>query len=224
MEKEELLTLVNEEMGSTQLTLSEETINGELEDALTDFVEGADHDALVARLVSRLKRMEGNLHKDVSTEVNKYKANLKKGEKKQAPKKVESDDEPAWFAKYREEQEARIKQIEESRRIEIEKANREKLIENVKKGLRAKFEEAGVSENTFIFKQTFRDIEITENSSESSLVKEMEKAYYKNLKEAGIEAKKAIPGFRDNVGGKGDKTLDAFFAKKGAKEGWKTIK
>lgn len=38
MEREELLELVQQELGDTQLTLSERTINGELDDSLSDLV------------------------------------------------------------------------------------------------------------------------------------------------------------------------------------------
>lgn len=78
MEREELLQQVNESLENDgkklSSTLSEETINGELDDALEDF--GEDEEAnkvLVGKLAKRLLRMDGNLHSNVSKEVTAYK-------------------------------------------------------------------------------------------------------------------------------------------------------
>ena len=82
MNREELRELVTKKLGSTQLKLSERTINEELDDVLGDF--GNDEEAnakLVERVANRLKRMDGNLHADVSKEVKEYKENAEKKQK-----------------------------------------------------------------------------------------------------------------------------------------------
>lgn len=79
MEREELKELVNKSLGSTQLKLSERTINEELDDVLGDFGDDEGTNAkLVERVANRLKRMDGNLHADVSKEVKEYKENAEK--------------------------------------------------------------------------------------------------------------------------------------------------
>ena len=79
MEREELKELVNKALGSTQLKLSERTINEELDDVLGDFGDNEEANTkLVERVANRLKRMDGNLHADVSKEVREYKENAEK--------------------------------------------------------------------------------------------------------------------------------------------------
>ncbi len=61
MEREELLGLVNAELGDNRLTLSERTINEELDDVLGDFGDDQEaNTAMVARVANRLRRMDGN--------------------------------------------------------------------------------------------------------------------------------------------------------------------
>ena len=76
MTREELLNLVNKEVDTTKFTsLSQKTINEELDDVLEDF--GDDEEAnskIVTKLANRLKRMDGNLHKNVSDEMKKNRA------------------------------------------------------------------------------------------------------------------------------------------------------
>lgn len=91
MTREELLALVNKELGSTKLTISEKTINEELDDVLEDFGEDEAANAkLVTKVTNRLKRMDGNLHSDVSQQVKEYK---KKAKERQEAKETELDEE-----------------------------------------------------------------------------------------------------------------------------------
>ena len=68
MTREELLELTNKEVDTTKFkSLSQKTINEELDDVLEDF--GDDEEAnskLVTKLANRLKRMDGHLHINVS--------------------------------------------------------------------------------------------------------------------------------------------------------------
>ena len=84
MTREELLELVNKELGSTKLTLNERAINEELDDSLDDFGDDEEANAkLVTRIVNRLKRMDGSVHTAVAHEVEEYK-------RKQKPKASEN--------------------------------------------------------------------------------------------------------------------------------------
>ena len=73
MTREELLALVNKEADTTKFkSLSQKTINEELDDVLEDFGDDEAANAkLVTKLANRLKRMDGNLHKNVSDERKK---------------------------------------------------------------------------------------------------------------------------------------------------------
>ena len=124
MEREELLGQVIDALESEgrTLTLSEETINGELDDALEGVTDDAQVDeTFVGRIVKRLKRMDGQLHKDVSTQVKAYKKAHpapKTTQTSGTPKNgegegngVEDDDEPAWAKKLN----ARLDAMEQNR-------------------------------------------------------------------------------------------------------------
>ena len=230
MEREELLQQVTEsiEADGKQLSpsLSEETINGELEDALEDI--GEDEEAnkkVVARLAKRLLRMDGNLHSNVSKEVKEYKkkhptpAKPKNGEEKDE----QDDDMPTWAKNLTE----RLDRMEESRKTREAKEAKDAVAENIKKGLKAKFKTANIEINEYIFKQTLRDLEIPENEdgekvNEEELIRKMERAYYKNLKDAGLGNEDTGKSrFGSRGGAKGESAADRFFAKKGKKEGWK---
>ena len=73
------------------MTISEKTINEELDDVLEDFGEDEAANAkLVTKVTNRLKRMDGNLHSDVSQQVKEYK---KKAKERQKAKETELDEE-----------------------------------------------------------------------------------------------------------------------------------
>jgi type I site-specific restriction-modification system R (restriction) subunit len=95
MTREELLALVNKEADTTKFkSLSQKTINEELDDVLEDFGDDEAANAkLVTKLANRLKRMDGNLHKNVSDEIKKSKeeAERKKQEEEEERKRKEAD-------------------------------------------------------------------------------------------------------------------------------------
>ena len=232
MEREELLQQVTEsiEADGKQLSpsISEESINGEIDDALEELTDDDEHNKkVVARLAKRLLRIDGNIHSNVSREVKAYKSahpkssddTPKDGEKKEEP----ATDMPDWAKALV----SRIDQMEETRKTRDEQDAKDAISANVKKGLRAKFKDAGLEVNDYILKQTLRDLEIPEveegeKVDEDELISKMERAYFKNLKAAGLgkeDTGKARYGNRG--GGKGESAADRFFAKKAKKEGWK---
>jgi hypothetical protein len=230
MEREELLQQVTEniEADGKQLSpsLSEESINGELDDALEDI--GEDEEAnkkLIAKLAKRLLRMDGNIHSNVSREVKEYKKKASAPVQAQDTKGAETNDDetPSWAKALL----ARVDAIEESRKAKEVTDAKDAAVAAVKKGLRAAFKSAEVEVNEYIYKQTLRDLEIPEveegeEVNVDSLVKKMERAYYRNLKEAGLDKKDTGKSrFGSREGSSSESAADRFFAKKGKKEGWR---
>jgi hypothetical protein len=192
MTREELLALVNKELGSTKLTISEKTINEELDDVLEDFGEDEAVNAkLVTKVTNRLKCMDGNLHSDVSQQVKEYK---KKARERQKAKETESEEEgseeipneedmPEWAKKLigevKKEREAR----EQKEAADAKKA----LVNSIKEGLKAKFEKANIPLNSFFVKTALDKLEIPDGEVDiKDLVGKAEVLYNADLKEAGI--------------------------------------
>ena len=230
MEREELLQQVNEsiEADGKQLSpsLSEESINGELDDALEDITEDEENNKkVVSRLAKRLLRMDGNIHSNVSKQVSDYKKTHQKSTQKTKNVEGESDDDSnkSEMQKILE----RLDRMEQAQKQKTEQDAKDAIISDVKKGFKAKFKEANIEVNDYIFRQTMRDLEIPETEeggkvNVGELVKTVEKEYMKNLKEAGLDKKDTSkPRFGSREGGKGESAADRFFAKKGKKEGWK---
>lgn len=231
MEREELLQQVQEsiEADGKQLSpsLSEASINGELDDALEDI--GEDEEAnkkVIGRLAKRLLRMDGNIHANVSREVKEYKkkTSTPTDGQKEEPKesKNDADDTPSWAKALL----ARVDAIEESRKQQAAADAKDAAVSAVKKGLRAKFKEANIEVNEYIYKQTLRDLDIPdaedgEGVDTEALVKKMERSYYRNLKEAGLDKKDTGQSrFGSRDGGSGESAADRYFARKAKKEGW----
>lgn len=218
MEREELLGLVNEELGNAQLTLSEQTINEELDDSLADFGEDEEVNAkLVTRIASRLKRLDGNLHADVSKQVNDYKKQWKdkQREKKVTLKQQEGQEESDAIKQMRAELDALKAESETRKKTEAKNA----VLESVKKGLREKMEKGGMEVNGYFMKHAVGSIDVPEEGADiDALVSAAEKAYNAGMKEAGITPNQK-PRFGSG-GGKGSNAATDFFARKAKKEGW----
>ena len=207
-------------------SLSEESINGELDDALEDITDDEEaNKKVVARLAKRLLRMDGNIHNNVSKQVSDYKkAHPKQQQKAKGNDGGEGKDgDKSEYQKLLE----RIEAMEEAQKQKSEQAAKDAILSDVKKGFKAKFKDAGIDVNDYIFRQTLRDLEIPEveegeKVKVGDLVKALERDYYKNLKEAGLDKKDTSkPRFGSRDGSKGESAADRFFARKGKKEGWK---
>jgi len=227
MEREELLQQVNEsiEADGKQLSpsLSEESINGELDDALEDISDDEENNKkVVSRLAKRLLRMDGNIHSNVSKQVSDYKKAHPGAQKK--PKEGEGKGNEDGKSEYQKLLE-RIEAMETAQKQKTEAEAKNAIVAEVSKGFKAKFKEAGIEVNGYIFRQTLRDLEIPDTEEKvdtASLVKALEKEYHKNLKEAGLDKKDTSkPRFGSREGGKGESAADRYWARKGRKEGWK---
>ena len=187
MTREELLALVNKEVDTTKFKeLSQKTINEELDDVLEDF--GDDEDAnskLVTKLANRLKRINGNLHKNISDEVKKSKeeAERKKKEEEEERKRKEADkgDDPDdKYSKLLEKLEA----LEKANAERDKKAARKATIESVKAGLKDKFDKANLEMNDFFLDTALSKLEIPDDADVAELVSTAENIYTADYKRA----------------------------------------
>ena len=187
MTREELLALVNKEVDTTKFKeLSQKTIDEELDDVLEDF--GDDEEAnskLVTKLANRLKRINGNLHKNISDEVKKSKeeAERKKKEeeeerkRKEAAKNGDPDDK---YSKLLEKLEA----LEKANAERDKKAARKATIESVKAGLKDKFDKANLEMNDFFLDTALSKLEISDDADVAELVSTAENIYTADYKRA----------------------------------------
>ena len=189
MTREELLALVNKEVDTTKFKeLSQKTINEELDDVLEDF--GDDEEAnskLVTKLANRLKRINGNLHKNISDEVKKSKEEAERRKKEEEEeeerkrKEADKDDDPG--DKYNELLKE-IKALKEANAERDKKAARKATIESVKAGLKDKFDKANLELNDFFLDTALSKLEISDDADVAELVSTAENIYTADYKRA----------------------------------------
>ena len=188
MTREELLALVNKEADTTKFkSLSQKTINEELDDVLEDFGDDEAANAkLVTKLANRLKRMDGNLHKNVSDEIKKSKeeAERKKREEEEERKRKEAGkdktDPDDKYSKLLEKLEA----LEKANAERDKKAARKATIESVKAGLKDKFDKANLELNDFFLDTALSKLEISDDADVAELVSTAENIYTADYKRA----------------------------------------
>lgn len=195
--------MVNKEVDTTKFKeLSQKTINEELDDVLEDF--GDDEEAnskLVTKLANRLKRINGNLHKNISDEVKKSKeeAERKKKEEERKRKEAGKDDDPD--DKYNELLKE-IKALKEANAERDKKAARKATIESVKAGLKDKFDKANLEMKNYFLNAAIAKLEIPdEDVNIDDLVSKAEKIYTAEYKEATGENGIPAKGSRTSSGG-----------------------
>lgn len=222
MTREELLALVNKEVDTTKFkSLSQKTINEELDDVLEDFDDNDDAVSakLVTKLANRLKRMDGNLHKNVSDEIKKSKeeAERKKKEEEEERKRKEAnrDDDPdGKYSKLLEKLEA----LEKANAERDKKAARKATIESVKAGLKDKFDKANLEMKNYFLNAAIAKLEIPDEDADiDDLVSKAEKIYTAEYKEATGENGIPAKGQRPSGGGSStddDKFMDEVAARR----------
>lgn len=209
MTREELLALVNKEVDTTKFKeLSQKTINEELDDVLEDF--GDDEEAnskLVTKLANRLKRINGNLHKNISDEVKKSKeeAERKKKEEEEERKRREADKGDDPDNKYNELLKE-IKALKEANAERDKKAARKATIESVKAGLKDKFDKANLEMNDFFLDTALSKLEISDDADVAELVSTAENIYTADYKRAN--GGNAVPRKSSSVSSGEEKKLD----------------
>lgn len=209
MTREELLALVNKEADTTKFkSLSQKTINEELDDVLEDFGDDEAANAkLVTKLANRLKRMDGNLHKNVSDEIKKSKeeAERKKKEEEEERKRKESDKEDNPDDKYAELLKE-IKALKEANAERDKKAARKATIESVKAGLKDKFDKANLELNDFFLDTALSKLEISDDADVVELVSKAENIYTADYKRAN--GGNAVPRKGSSASSGKEKELD----------------
>nr|DAH46915.1 MAG TPA: hypothetical protein [Caudoviricetes sp.] len=188
MTREELLALVNKEADTTKFkSLSQKTINEELDDVLEDFGDDEAANAkLVTKLANRLKRMDGNLHKNVSDEIKKSKEEAerkKKEEEEERKRKKEEEGKTGSDDKYNELLKE-IKALKEANAERDKKAARKATIESVKAGLKDKFDKANLEMNDFFLDTALSKLEISDDADVAELVSTAENIYTADYKRA----------------------------------------
>lgn len=188
MTREELLALVNKEADTTKFkSLSQKTINEELDDVLEDFGDDEAANAkLVTKLANRLKRMDGNLHKNVSDEIKKSKeeAERKKQEEEEERKRKEEEEGKTGSDDKYDELLKEIKALKEANAERDKKAARKATIESVKAGLKDKFDKANLELNDFFLDTALSKLEISDDADVSELVSTAENIYTADYKRA----------------------------------------
>lgn len=207
--------MVNKEADTTKFKeLSQKTINEELDDVLEDF--GDDEEAnskLVTKLANRLKRINGNLHKNISDEVKKSKeeAERKKKEEEEERKRKEAAKNGDPDDKYNELLKE-IKALKEANAERDKKAARKATIESVKAGLKDKFDKANLEMKNYFLNAAIAKLEIPdEDANIDDLVSKAEKIYTAEYKEATGENGIPAKGQRSSGGGSStddDKFMD----------------
>ena len=213
MTREELLELTNKEVDTTKFkSLSQKTINEELDDVLEDFGDDEDFNSkLVTKLANRLKRMDGNLHKNVSDEIKKSKedAERKKKEEEEERKRkeaVKEDNPDDKYSKLLEKLEA----LEKANAERDKKAARKATIESVKAGLKDKFDKANLEMKNYFLNAAIAKLEIPDEDADiDDLVSKAEKIYTAEYKEATGE--NGIPAKGQRLSGGGNSTDDDEF-------------
>ena len=221
MTRKELLALVNKEADTTKFkSLSQKTINEELDDVLEDFGDDEAANAkLVTKLANRLKRMDGNLHKNVSDEIKKSKeeADRKKKEEEEERKRKKSDKEGNPDDKYAELLKE-IKALKEANAERDKKAARKATIESVKAGLKDKFDKANLEMKNYFLNAAIAKLEIPDEDVDiDDLVSKAEKIYTAEYKEATGENGIPAKGQRPSGGGSStddDKFMDEVAARR----------
>ena len=210
MTREELLALVNKEVDTTKFKeLSQKTINEELDDVLEDF--GDDEEAnskLVTKLANRLKRINGNLHKNISDEVKKSKeeAERKKKEEEEERKRKEEDKGKTGSDDKYNELLKEIKALKEANAERDKKAARKATIESVKAGLKDKFDKANLELNDFFLDTALSKLEISDDADVAELVSTAENIYTADYKRAN--GGNAVPRKGSSASSGEEKKLD----------------
>lgn len=209
MTKEELLSLVNKEVDTTKFkSLSQKTINEELDDVLEDFGDDEAANAkLVTKLANRLKRMDGNLHKNVSDEIKKSKeeAERKKKEEEEERKRREADKDNDPDDKYSKLLE-KLEVLEKANAERDKKAARKATIESVKAGLKDKFDKANLELNDFFLDTALSKLEISDDADVAELVSTAENIYTADYKRAN--GGNAVPRKGSSASSGEEKKLD----------------
>ena len=216
MTVEELLSLVNKEVDTTKFkALSQKTINEELNDVLDEFGDDEAANAkIVTKVANRLKRMDGNLHKNVSDEIKKSREEAERKKKEEEERNGKKEEEERNGKKEEEDKSddkydkllAKLEALEKANEERDKKASRAATIEAVRKGLKDKFDKAKLELNDFFLDTAISKLEIPDKDADViDLVSKAEGIYTTDFKRA--TGNTAIPHKGSGSSSGGGKTI-----------------
>ena len=208
MTKEELLELVNKKADTSKFkSLSKRSIDEELVDALEEIGDDESaNDKVVTKLANRLKRMDGNLHANVSAEVRKAKEEAERKAREEKEGKEIKDGEGGEGGNQSEEFKAllaRIEKMEQDAKEREAKAAKKAVLASVKEGLKSKFGDAKIEMNDFFADIALGKLEIGDDPDVTDLVTKAESIYTADMKKAGLNPS-AKPRETNDGGGRSD--------------------
>ena len=206
MTKEELLELVNKKADTSKFkSLSKRSIDEELVDALEEIGDDESaNDKVVTKLANRLKRMDGNLHANVSAEVRKAKEEAERKAREEKEGKEIKDGEGGEGGNQSEEFKAllaRIEKMEQDAKEREAKAAKKAVLASVKEGLKSKFGDAKIEMNDFFADIALGKLEIGDDPDVTDLVTKAESIYTADMKKAGLNPSAKPRETNDGGGG-----------------------
>lgn len=206
MEKEQILSTINEKLGNTNF--SEKTISDYVDAFIPETEENPDFD----KHVGFLKSLYGNFSADVAKQVNEAKAKL------QTPPANKQQPDDTRYAALEEKFDklmGNYEKLTEQLAQKESKLTQEQLMSQVK----AEMKNQGATDE-YVLKQTLRGVTFDAKKSVADLAKEMLSAYDSEL--TACRGKGAAPrnGGDGGGGSKGKNAADSYFARKQKKEGW----
>lgn len=202
MEKEQILSTINEKLGQT--SFSEKTISDYVDAFIPESEENPDFD----KHVNFLKSLYGNYSADVAKQVNEAKEKLK-------PQPNGGGDDKRYSAleaKFDKLMSAHEKLTEQLAQKESQ-LTQEQLMSKVK----AEMKKQGATDE-YVLKKTLNGVTLDVKKSVNDLAKEMLEAY--DSEYTDCRGKGAAPRNGGGAGGSNDKPFGGYFANKKAKENW----
>lgn len=203
MEKEQILSTLNEKLGQT--SLSERTISDYISANLP--VDGVEpDDAYWEKHTAILKSLNGNFSADVARQVEDFKKSYKPETKVPPTQNPETNKEA-------EEMRRQIADLTKRLDERESKQTQERLMAQVE----AEMKKQGATDE-YVLKQTLRGVTLDTKKSVGDLAKELLTAYDSEF--TACRGKGAAPRNGGNGGGNGEKPFGDYFAKKKAREHW----
>lgn len=213
MEKEKLISVLKEKLGTTQL--SERTISDFADGLVKSVIDDALYtDDFYAAQVAMLKSFEGQLNHDIAAKIDEFKKNNPPKQDDPNPKPTNPPTPNNDFEQYKTEMEQKFKELNDKFANYAAETLKNNVKANVESVLKKQIHDAtGADANAFILNATLRDMEIGDNPDVSEIVKAMQTKYDENLKAAGITTDFPSGG---GGGGTNDDAFDKFFEQKAA--------
>lgn len=204
MEKEQILSTINEKLGNTNF--SEKTISDYVDTFIPETEETPDFD----KHVGFLKSLYGNFSADVAKQVNEAKAKLQT-----PPANKQQPDETRYAAL--EEKFDKLMGNYEKLTERLAQKESQQTQEQLMARVRTTMVSKGANDE-YVLKKTLQGKTLDTKKSVAELAEELLKSYDSELTDC--RGKGAAPRNGGTSGGAKDKPFGGYFAQKKAKEGW----